>query len=147
MRLTYDPPHTLKRQHETRGATHNRNPKGEKTCLFIRKHDHFSPTRDIRRHVRALARNPEGRKLQGHVSPTPTVYLSYMINTHTNTHTHTHTNTHTHTHTHTQTHSLAPPPPLAHTLTLSRHNAGGAARVREEVPRGGYVAFIDQYVA
>jgi len=31
------------------------------------EHDHFTPTREIKRHVRALARNhPEGWKLQGH---------------------------------------------------------------------------------
>jgi hypothetical protein len=28
-----------------------------KACLLIRKHDHFTPTREIRRHVRALACN------------------------------------------------------------------------------------------
>ena len=29
--------------------------------MLIRKHDHFTPTREIRRHVRALTRNhPEG---------------------------------------------------------------------------------------
>ena len=40
---------------------------GGKACLLIRKHGHFTPTREIRRHVRALARNhPEGWKLQGH---------------------------------------------------------------------------------
>jgi len=43
----------------------------EKTGLLIYKHDHFTPTREIERHIRALARNhPEGWKLQGHVSPT-----------------------------------------------------------------------------
>ena len=37
-----------------------------KACLLIRKHDHFTPTRTIKRHVRALARNhPEGWTLQG----------------------------------------------------------------------------------
>ena len=42
-------------------------------CLLIRKHDHFTPTREIKRHVRALARNhPEGWNLQRHVSPTTT---------------------------------------------------------------------------
>ena len=30
---------------------------GGKACLSIRKHDHVTPTREIRRHVRALARN------------------------------------------------------------------------------------------
>ena len=35
---------------------------GGKAGLLIRKHDHFTPTREIRRHVRALARNrPGGR--------------------------------------------------------------------------------------
>jgi hypothetical protein len=39
-----------------------------KACLSIRKYDHFSPTREIRRHVGALARNHhDGWKLQGHV--------------------------------------------------------------------------------
>ena len=34
-------------------------------CLLIRKHDHFTPAREIKRHVRALARNhSEGWKLQ-----------------------------------------------------------------------------------
>ena len=37
---------------------------GRKAYLSIRKHDHFTPTREIRRHVRALARNhPEGWKM------------------------------------------------------------------------------------
>jgi len=53
---------------------------GGEACLLIRKHDHFTPTREIRRHVRALARNhPEGWKLQGHVSPATTNYLIYRI--------------------------------------------------------------------
>ena len=40
---------------------------GGKACSLIRKHDHFTPTREIKRHVRALARNhPEGWKLQEH---------------------------------------------------------------------------------
>ena len=44
---------------------------GGGACLLIRKHDHFTPTREIKRHVRALARNrPEGWELQGHVSRT-----------------------------------------------------------------------------
>ena len=44
--------------------------KGAAVCSLIRKHDHFTPTREIRQHVRALARNhPAGWKLQGHVSP------------------------------------------------------------------------------
>ena len=30
---------------------------GGKACLFIRKHEHFTPTREIRRHVRTLARH------------------------------------------------------------------------------------------
>ena len=35
----------------------------EKACLFIRKQDQFTLTREIKRHVRALARNhPEGWK-------------------------------------------------------------------------------------
>jgi len=39
---------------------------GGQVCSSIRKHDYFTPTREIRRHVRALARNhPEGWKLQG----------------------------------------------------------------------------------
>ena len=42
--------------------------KGGKARVLIRKHDHFTPTMEIKRHVRALARNhPEGWKLQGHV--------------------------------------------------------------------------------
>ena len=37
-----------------------------KACLLIHKHDHFTPTREIKRHVRALARHhSEGWKLQG----------------------------------------------------------------------------------
>ena len=37
-------------------------------------------TREIRRRVRALARiHPEGWKLQGHVSPATTNYLTYRI--------------------------------------------------------------------
>jgi hypothetical protein len=41
--------------------------------LLIRINDHFTPTREIKRHVRALARHlPEGWKLQGHVSPAAT---------------------------------------------------------------------------
>ena len=41
---------------------------GGKACLLIRKHDHFTPTRGIKRYVRAPARNhPEGWKLQGHI--------------------------------------------------------------------------------
>ena len=36
---------------------------GGKACIFIRKHDHFTPTRKIKRHVRALARHhPEGSR-------------------------------------------------------------------------------------
>ena len=31
----------------------------EKTGLLIHKHDHFTPTREIERHIRALARNPK----------------------------------------------------------------------------------------
>ena len=39
---------------------------GGEACLLIRKQDHFTPTREIRRHVRALARNhPEGWKFRG----------------------------------------------------------------------------------
>ena len=46
------------------------NLQGGKACLLLCKYDHFSPTREIRRHVRALARNyPEGWNLQRHVSP------------------------------------------------------------------------------
>ena len=53
---------------------------GGKACLFIHKHEHFTPTREIKRHVRALARNhPAGWKLQGHVSPASTNYLTYRI--------------------------------------------------------------------
>ena len=38
-------------------------PAGGKACLSIRKHDHLTPTRKIRRHIRALARNhPECSK-------------------------------------------------------------------------------------
>jgi len=33
---------------------------GGKAGSLIRKHDHFTPTREIRRHVRALARNHPG---------------------------------------------------------------------------------------
>jgi len=55
---------------------------GGKACLLIRKHDHFTPTREIKRHVRALARNhPEGWKLQRHISLTTTNYLTYRIET------------------------------------------------------------------
>ena len=37
-----------------------------KACLLVRKRDHFTQTREIKRHVRALACNhPEGWKLQG----------------------------------------------------------------------------------
>ena len=44
--------------------------KGGKAGLLIRKHDHYTPTRGIERHVRAITHNhPEGWKLQGHVSP------------------------------------------------------------------------------
>ena len=69
-----------------------------RACLSIRKHNHSTPTRDIKRHVRALARNhplgplgfdppniaqrhalPERWKLQGHVSPITTKYLTYRI--------------------------------------------------------------------
>jgi len=43
--------------------THRGCEDGGKTCLLIRKHDHFTLTREIKRHVRALARNyPEGWK-------------------------------------------------------------------------------------
>ena len=43
---------------------------GAKACLLIRKHGRFTPTREIKRHVRALARNhPEGWKLQGTPRP------------------------------------------------------------------------------
>jgi len=53
---------------------------GGKAGLLIRKHDHFTPTRENKRHVRALARNhPEGWKLQGHVSPATKNYLTYRI--------------------------------------------------------------------
>ena len=46
---------------------------GGEAGLLIRKHDHFTPTREIRRHVWALARNhPDGCKLQGHVSTAAT---------------------------------------------------------------------------
>ena len=38
---------------------------GGKACLLIRKHDHFTPMKEIKRHVSALARNhPEGWNLQ-----------------------------------------------------------------------------------
>jgi len=51
-----------------------------KACSSIRKHDHFTPTREIKRQVRALARkHPEGWRLQGNVSPTTTNYLTYRI--------------------------------------------------------------------
>ena len=40
---------------------------GEKACLLIRKQDHFTPTREIRRHEKALALyHPGGRNLQRH---------------------------------------------------------------------------------
>ena len=43
---------------------------GGKACLLIRKNDHFTPTREIRQRVRALARHhPNGWKFQRHVSP------------------------------------------------------------------------------
>ena len=49
---------------QARAAT-ARGSKGGGACLLIRKHDHFTPTREIRRHVRALARDhPKGWKLQ-----------------------------------------------------------------------------------
>jgi len=52
--------------------------RGGEACLLIRKLDHSTPTREIKRHVRALARNhPEGWRLQGNVSPTMTNYLTY----------------------------------------------------------------------
>ena len=42
---------------------------GGKACLLLRQHDHFTPTREITRHLRALARNhPEGWKLQGRLA-------------------------------------------------------------------------------
>ena len=31
--------------------------KAGKACLSTREHDHFTPTREIKRHVRAIARN------------------------------------------------------------------------------------------
>jgi hypothetical protein len=34
---------------------------GGKTCSLIRKHDHLTPTREIMRHVRALATRKDGR--------------------------------------------------------------------------------------
>ena len=53
-------------------------PPGGKACLLIRKHDHFTPPREIKGHVRALARNhPEEWNLQRHVSPTTTNYPSW----------------------------------------------------------------------
>ena len=53
---------------------------GGKACLLICKHDPFTPTREIKRHVKALARNhPEGWKVQGYVSPATTKCLSYRI--------------------------------------------------------------------
>ena len=43
---------------------------GGKACLLIRKDDNFAPTREIKRHVRALARNHlEGWNLQRHFRP------------------------------------------------------------------------------
>ena len=43
---------------------------GGEACALICKHDHCTPTREIRRHVWPSARNhPEGRKLQVHISP------------------------------------------------------------------------------
>ena len=49
---------------------------GGKACLLIRKHDHFTPAREIRRHVRALARNhPVASDHQsGRVSHAPTTF-------------------------------------------------------------------------
>ena len=50
--------------------------RGGEASLTILTHDYFTPTREIRRYVGALARNhPEGWKLRGHVSPTTTNYL------------------------------------------------------------------------
>jgi len=38
-------------------------PEGGKACLSIGEHNHFTPTRGIKRHVRALARNhPKARR-------------------------------------------------------------------------------------
>ena len=55
-------------------------PEGGKAGFIIRKHYYFTPTREIRPHVRALARNhPEGWKLQRHVSLITTRYLTYRI--------------------------------------------------------------------
>ena len=45
---------------------------GGGACLLISKHDHFTPTREIKRQAR---NHPEGWKWQGHVSPTTTNYL------------------------------------------------------------------------
>ena len=51
-----------------RGGGFSRQVLRGKACLLIRKHDHFTPLREIKRHLRALARNhPEGCKLQGHL--------------------------------------------------------------------------------
>jgi len=57
--------------------------KGGNTCLLIRKHDNFTPTREIKRHVMALARNPpEGWNLQEDVSPTTTNYSFRTLERH-----------------------------------------------------------------
>jgi len=57
----------------TRGCAHgsrsrsSNSENGGKARLLIRKHDHFTPTREIKRHARALARDhPKGWKLKGH---------------------------------------------------------------------------------
>ena len=47
------------------GAGPSQDQMGGIAYSLIREHDHFTPTRDIKRHVRALARNhPEGWKLR-----------------------------------------------------------------------------------
>ena len=97
--LDYRPPDSGERQYTSRASTRRFDPVlragglparrhtprlasllGGGACLLIRKHDHFTTTREIKRHVRAQARNhPEGWKLQGHVSPTTTNCLTYWI--------------------------------------------------------------------
>ena len=58
-------------------------PHERKACSSIRKQDHFAPTKELRNHAMAMDRNhSEGWKLQGHVSPAATNYLTYRIDTH-----------------------------------------------------------------
>jgi hypothetical protein len=53
---------------------------GGEAYLLTCKHHHCKPTRELKRHVRALAcYHPEGWKMRGHVSPTITNYLIYRI--------------------------------------------------------------------